>query len=125
VRTNRILIVDDEDDIRALMQSALERRGFEVVAVSSGAEAIAYLARDTPSIICLDLEMDDGSGWTVLSALPKHPGFRSMKVVVVSGLQATVPSWAGFIRKPFRIDAFLEHVGMATPAPVRLKSSAG
>jgi CheY-like chemotaxis protein len=125
VRTNRILIVDDEDDVRALMQAALERRGYEVVAVGSGAEAIAYLARDAPSIILLDLEMDDGSGWTVLSALPRHPSFQAMRVVVVSGLQATVPSWAGFLRKPFRIDALMAKLAEPTRAQERLSSSAG
>jgi CheY-like chemotaxis protein len=103
----RVLVVDDEADVRALMQTALERVGFEVVSVESGADALAYLARDTPSLILLDLAMEDVSGWEVLTALRQHPHFGSFKVAVVSGTQSPIPKWASYLRKPFRIDALL------------------
>lgn len=111
VPRGRVLLVDDEDDVRELTQQALERRGFEVIPVSSGAEAMGYLARDTPRLILLDLEMDDMNGWEVLGALPRHPNFKSFKVVVVSGSQGRVPPWASFMQKPFRIDALLAMLG--------------
>ena len=82
-RYDRVLIVDDDPEARVLMQAALERRGFEVIAVESGAEALAYLARGTASLILLDLEMDDINGWEVLSVLKSHPAFGSFRVVVV------------------------------------------
>lgn len=107
-QTGRVLIVDDDPEARVLMQAALERRGFEVVAVESGAEALGYLARDTASLILLDLEMDDISGWEVLSMLKGHPAFGSFRVVVVSGTQGTIPKWAGYLRKPFRVEALLD-----------------
>jgi CheY-like chemotaxis protein len=107
-RYGRVLIVDDDPEARVLMQSALERRGFEVVAVESGAEALGYLARDTASLILLDLEMDDINGWEVLSVLKGHPAFGSFRVIVVSGTNGTVPKWAGHLRKPFRVEALLE-----------------
>ena len=44
-------------------QEAMERRGFEVVAVSSGAEALSYINADMPAIMLLDLEMDDMNGF--------------------------------------------------------------
>jgi CheY-like chemotaxis protein len=100
--------VDDDDDERELMQLALERKGYDVVAVESGAEALGFVACDTPSLIVLDLEMDDMNGWEVLVALEGHPRFSSFRVVVVSGATATVPTWADYIRKPFRIDALIE-----------------
>jgi CheY-like chemotaxis protein len=103
-----VLIVDDEPDTRALTQAVLERNGFDVISVSSGSEALAYLARDTPSLILLDLEMDDMNGWEVLTMLRRHPHFGSFKVVVVSGMQSTLPRWVGYMRKPFRVDALLE-----------------
>ena len=103
----RLLIVDDDDDVREMMQEALERRGYEVIAVESGAEALAIIAHDTPSLILLDLEMDDVNGWEVLSALERHPRFGAFRVVVVSGARATVPKWAGHLRKPFKVDALM------------------
>lgn len=107
-RYGRVLIVDDDPEARVLMQASLERRGFEVVAVESGAEALGYLARDTASLILLDLEMDDMNGWEVLSVLKSHPAFGTFRVVVVSGHHGTVPKWAGHLRKPFRVEALLE-----------------
>lgn len=106
--SGRLLIVDDDDDTRELMQHALERKGYEVVAVESGAEALGFIAHDTPSLILLDLEMNDMNGWEVLGALERHPRFDSFRVVVVSGSNGKVPSWAGYLRKPFRVDALLE-----------------
>jgi len=104
----RVLVVDDEPDTRVLMQTMLERNGFEVITADGGSDALAYLARDTPSLILLDLEMDDMNGWEVLSMLRGHPRFGTFKVVVVSGAKGSVPKWAGYLRKPFRLDALLE-----------------
>lgn len=104
----RVLVVDDEADTRVLMQTVLERAGFEVVLADGGADALAYLSRDTPSLILLDLDMDDMNGWEVLTLLRKHPHFGSFKVVVVSGRQCPLPKWAGYLRKPFRIDALFD-----------------
>jgi len=117
-RYGRVLIVDDDPEARVLMQSALERRGFEVVSVESGAEALGYLARDTASLILLDLEMDDINGWEVLSVLKGHPDFGSFRVVVVSGSNGTVPKWAGRLRKPFRVEQLLELLE-TQPLPVK------
>ncbi len=104
----RVLIVDDDDEVRTLMQDALERKGFEVIAVESGAEALGYLAHDTPPTILLDLEMDDVNGWEVLGVLEKHPKFGSFRVVVISGSSGSVPKWADHLHKPFRLDTLLE-----------------
>ena len=103
----RLLIVDDDDDVREMMQEVMERRGYEVMAVESGAEALALIAHETPSLILLDLEMDDINGWEVLSVLERHPQFGKFKVVVVSGAKATVPKWAGHLKKPFKVDALM------------------
>ena len=104
----RVLVVDDEADVRAATVLALERKGFEVVAVASGADALAYLARDAPALMLLDLNMEDMSGWTVMSFVQNEPRLREMKTVIVSGERATVPRRFGYLRKPFRIDALLE-----------------
>jgi CheY-like chemotaxis protein len=107
-RRGRVLVVDDDAEVRALMQAVLERNGFEVITVDGGADALAYLARDVPPLILLDLEMDDMNGWEVLTSLRRHPRFGSFRVVVVSGAHGHVPKWAGYLRKPFRIAALLE-----------------
>lgn len=116
----RVLVVDDEPDTRVLMQTMLERNGFEVITADGGSDALAYLARDTPSLILLDLEMDDMNGWEVLSMLRSHPRFGTFKVVVVSGSKGSVPKWAGYLRKPFRLDALLELLDGGVKPPVKV-----
>ena len=111
----RVLLVDDDDIVRVTTQAALTRRGFDVIAVASGAEALAYLARDTPALMLLDLNMDDMSGWEVMSYLQNEPRLRDMKTIVVSGEQSPrIPRKFGYMRKPFRLDALLEMLGSQT-----------
>ena len=117
---SRVLVVDDDDDVRKVTQDALERRGFEVVAVSSGAEALAYINYDVPSIILLDLHMDDMNGWEVLTALRSDPRFAKTEVVVVTGSEARVAAPVKILRKPFKIDALMGL--LETPAPRTLAS---
>ncbi len=85
--------------------------------MASGAEALAYLARDTPALMLLDLNMDDMSGWEVMSYLQREPRLRDMKTIVVSGEQSPrIPRKFGYMRKPFRLDALLEMLGSRTTA---------
>ncbi len=112
----RVLIVDDDDIVRATTAMALTRRGFDVVQVSSGAEALGYLARDAPALMLLDLNMDDMTGWEVLSHIQREPRLRDMKTIVVSGEQSPqIPRRFGYMRKPFRLEALLEMIGVQTP----------
>jgi len=114
-----VLVVDDEPDTRVLMQTMLERNGFEVITADGGSDALAYLARDTPSLILLDLEMDDMNGWEVLTMLRSHPRFGTFKVVVVSGAKGSLPKWVGYLRKPFRLDALLELLDGGAKPPAK------
>ena len=105
IPAGRVLIVDDDDVVRVTTQAALNGRGYDTVAVSSGAEALAYLARDTPALMLLDLNMDDMNGWEVLSEVQRNPRLRDMKIVVVSGEQSPkVPRRFYYMKKPFRLE---------------------
>jgi CheY-like chemotaxis protein len=106
------LVVDDDDDIREATRDVMERHGYDVVAVSSGAEALSFLIRDTPDLVLLDLQMDDMNGWEVLGALRSNPRFADVEVVVVTGCDGAVAPGVRVLRKPFKIEslfAALEH----------------
>ena len=98
-----VLVVDDDDDVRDATRDAMERRGYEVVAVGSGAEALAFLNFETPELVLLDLHMDDMNGWEVLGALRDNPRLRTTKVVVVTGSNAQVKPPTLVLRKPFKV----------------------
>ena len=103
-----VLVVDDDDDIREATRDVMERNGYEVVAVSSGAEALAFLVHDTPDLVLLDLQMEDMNGWEVLGALRSNPRFDSVEVIVVTGSDASVSAPVRVLRKPFKFDSLRE-----------------
>jgi DNA-binding response OmpR family regulator len=70
---SRILIVDDEADIRELVRLNLELDGHAVVAVESGAEAVEYAVGEQPDVIVLDVMMPQMDGWEVLGELKTSP----------------------------------------------------
>jgi CheY-like chemotaxis protein len=110
-----LLVVDDDDDIRDATRDVMEKHGWDVVAVGSGAEALAYLAYEAPDLVLLDLHMDDMNGWEVISMLRSEPRLAKTEVVVVTGSEAKVSPPTKVLRKPFKIDALLEVLAQAPP----------
>ena len=102
-----VLVVDDDEDIREATRDMMERHGYDVVAVSSGAEALAFLVHDTPDLVLLDLQMDDMNGWEVLGALRSEPRFNDVEVVVVTGSDEPVAPGVRVLRKPFKIESLV------------------
>ena len=105
------LVVDDDDDIREATRDVMERHGYDVVAVGSGAEALAFLVHDTPDLVLLDLQMDDMNGWEVLGALQSEPRFDHVEIVVVTGCDAAVDKRVRVLRKPFKIEQLFALLG--------------
>jgi len=105
-----ILVVDDEPGLRALAKSGLRQRGFDVLAVESGEQALEILKKGEPHVdlVVLDLTMPGLSGEKVLRAIR---GFRPHLPVLIASGYATVQnqsSWVaagavGFLAKPYRI----------------------
>jgi CheY-like chemotaxis protein len=70
---HRVLLVDDDSAVLAMMSQALERKGFEVVAACSVTEALRRIATESFDVLITDLHMPNpGDGFTVVSAM-RHP----------------------------------------------------
>jgi CheY-like chemotaxis protein len=80
-----VLVVDDEDDIRAYLSAALEDAGFRVATAASGRQALEFVKRERPNFISLDLVMPGGSGIGFLHELRRHKEWSSIPVMVVTG----------------------------------------
>ncbi len=80
-----VLVVDDEDDIRAYLSAALEDAGFRVAAARNGCEALEAVKRARPHFISLDLVMPGGSGIGFLHELRRNKEWSSIPVMVVTG----------------------------------------
>jgi len=79
----RILVCDDEGDIRQLIRQMLERQGFEIAEAQSGGQALEMLRSQTFELLLLDFQMPNMSGLELLEAI--RPVRPSLKVIMISG----------------------------------------
>ena len=123
----RILVVDDDDAIRVLLRTILQRRGLTADSARDGNEALECLGRARYSVMLLDLMMPRGSGWDVLGEIARWPlERRPITIVITAGTEPRTldPSLvAGTVRKPFDIDMLVDTVAACVrDAPARKQS---
>ena len=82
----RILIVEDEPDIREAMATALKAANFEVLEAKNGIEGLALAKQEQPAVILLDLVMPEMDGITTLQKLREDPWGRDAKVIILSNM---------------------------------------
>jgi two-component system, OmpR family, response regulator len=79
----KILVIDDEQSIRNLLDTILRRKGYDVVLADSGRKGLEIFRRERPDVIVLDLKMPEMDGLTVLRQIhsldPKKP------VIILTG----------------------------------------
>lgn len=80
----RVLVVDDDPDVRELMKRILEKAGYSVETAVDGAEAMELARKVKPGLITLDVMMADLDGWTVLSRLKADPELSDIPVVMLT-----------------------------------------
>ena len=80
----RVLVVDDNADSVAIMQTILENRGYEVRVAKTGVEALAALNADIPDVVLLDVMMPEMSGLEVLQQIKEGTGTEKVPVILVT-----------------------------------------
>ena len=80
----RVLIVDDDRDVRELLVESFRLSGFDVVAAANGLEALLYVKREPPDAVVLDLMMPRLGGVEALKRIRSYnPGIRVLVVLLV------------------------------------------
>ncbi|MEP7083934.1 MAG: response regulator, partial [Betaproteobacteria bacterium] len=79
-----ILVVDDDQTVREVMERFLTREGFSVVTASGGQEGLRLARELHPAAITLDVMMPDLDGWTVLAAIKGDPELADIPVILIS-----------------------------------------
>jgi CheY-like chemotaxis protein len=120
----RILVIDDDEDIRTVLQEVLAAAGYQVEVARDGAEALAKLPGAAPPLILLDMMMPNMDGETFLKTLRGTPHMQDALVVVVSGSagvrqRASTLDVAGCLEKPFELDALMGVVSRLARKPLR------
>jgi len=106
----RILVVDDDDAIRALLLTVLRRRGYKVDTARDGSEAIERCQHCRYALVLLDLMMPVKSGYDVLDHFAQLSD-RPLVIVLTAGpvpKQLNPDVVAGTLRKPFDLDLLLD-----------------
>lgn len=113
----KILVADDERDIRELIGFTLRFAGFEVVLVADGIEAIEQAPLEQPDLILLDVRMPKVTGYDVCRHLKEDPATSAIPIVFLSAkgqegeIQEGLDSGAvEYIVKPFTPDDLTEQV---------------
>lgn len=81
----RVLVVDDDDTVRALIAGALEDAGHAVAESGGGTDALEKIRREAFQLVVLDRSMPGFSGLDVLAVLKGFPGRGSFKVIMCTG----------------------------------------
>lgn len=113
----KILVAEDERDIRELIAFTLQFAGFEVVLASNGADAVALAKQESPDLILMDVRMPRMTGYQACEALKQEPETSDMPVVFLSakGQESEIQEGlevgaVRYILKPFAPDDLTQQV---------------
>lgn len=117
----KILVADDELDIRNLAKIILEENGYQVSLAANGAEALQKAENELPDLILLDVVMPARTGWEVCKTLKSQEKTKHIPVVIftvlsrllgddVSRKHAEESGCDGYLAKPFNTDQLLTEV---------------
>ena len=116
----KVLIVDDQPEIRRLWEVNLAARSYDVVLASDGRECLDMVEAERPDVILLDLTMPVLSGWAVLEALKGRASVKNTAVIVLTGWadeevhqRARQMGATCALVKPFGIDELLVSIELA------------
>jgi len=129
--SKRVLVVDDEQDIRVFMTTLLETSGFKPIVASNGQEGLELARKQKPALIIMDIMMPKESGIFMYREVKKDPELKDIPVIMVSALSKKtfmhsqrvvdeyegikVPEPAAYIEKPPDAEELLETVLKVLP----------
>ena len=114
----RVLVIEDEKDLREVLDYNLTKDGHRVQLVTTGAEGLRLARELQPELVLLDLMLPDMSGTTVCKTLKKEPATREIRVIMVTAKGEEIDRVVGFelgaddyVVKPFSVRELLLRVG--------------
>ncbi len=118
--SKKVLIIDDEEDIRDYVESLLSNNGYETKTADDGVKAFDILKQYNPDLVVLDIIMPNQSGVGFYRNIRKSDDHKDTPVIILSGANKykdffstdhkSLPQPQDFIEKPFAEDDLLEKV---------------
>jgi two-component system KDP operon response regulator KdpE len=113
----RILVVDDQEDIREMARLVLTGAGYEVVTASAGRDALRLVRQGSFDLVLLDINMPEMDGWATLRLLRADDAHEDLPVAMFSVKSEVRDKVAGlkdgaidYITKPFGVDELSSRV---------------
>lgn len=116
---SKILVVEDDQDIRQLLHLQLTAAGYETVFARDGTTALSAARKELPDLIVLDLGLPAGGGFVVIERMKAIPDLEMIPVIVITardpseGEKAVAMGARSFFHKPFEIDSLLAEIRQA------------
>jgi two-component system cell cycle response regulator len=123
----RILVVEDQDSIRRMIEALVQARGYQVTAASSGVKALDMASVEPPDLVLLDLMMPGQfDGFEVCRRLRAEPATHSIPIIVITAMdddgarhRASEAGANAFYTKPFSPIALLKEIERLGVSPPR------
>ena len=114
----RILSIEDDPEMRGLLQLILERKGHHVIGVQRGELGMELLKSLKPDVLLLDLMLPDIDGWEIYRQMKADDELRYVPVIIISARDEQRDAKAGhqvigddrYLKKPFEIDELVNTV---------------
>ena len=113
----KVLIVDDEEDIRTYLATLIGDQGFQTVLAKDGEEAMQKLQEEAPDLITLDVSMPEKSGIKFFREIKTDDRWKHIPVIIVTGVSEDfrnfissrhrIPAPEGFVSKPISPEEIL------------------
>ena len=107
----KILVVEDYNDTRVMLRTALEQAGYRVIEAATGAEAVEAAARDHPDLILMDLNLPVFDGITATDLIRNYKELKDVPVVAMTAFDsadfrtdAAGVGCHGYLTKPIDLD---------------------
>ncbi len=116
----KVLVVDDEPVVRAVVRDVLREEGYAVVEAPDGRTVLEILDRERPDLVLMDVMMPGIDGREVYRVLRSREDLPDVPVVMMSAAARADrldPSIAGFLPKPFDLDRLMETVVQLIGSP--------
>lgn len=105
--SGKILVVDDEQDVRTYLKTLFTKEGYEVEVASDGEEGLEVAQRAKPELVFVDILMPKRTGIMLYRKLRKDPALEQVPIVILTGLA----QYRSFFAQEFEVpapDAFVE-----------------
>ncbi len=116
--TNRLVYIEDEQEMIDLVRLIMARRGFEVLGANGGHDGLALIRQNMPDLVLLDLMMPDMDGWDVYQQMKADETTRDIPVIVITAKAQSIDKVLGlhiakvddYISKPFSPNELVESI---------------